>query len=107
MIYKSIYKSKTSKLILNRFVRLTVASVFGLSSSLWPKPPRRGRCHCAGFSVGCRCRSIKGYGHQVGTINIEQAIFLSNQGQRDFAELAKNLSPSRTTSRPRPTKSTA
>ncbi len=33
---------------------------------------------------------------KVGTINIEQAIFASNEGQRDFEELSKKLEPKQT-----------
>ena len=35
-------------------------------------------------------------GNRVGTINIEQAIFASNEGQRDFAALNKKLEPKQT-----------
>jgi len=35
-------------------------------------------------------------GSKVGTINIEQAIYLSNEGQRDFEALSKKLEPKQT-----------
>jgi outer membrane protein len=35
-------------------------------------------------------------GNRVGTINIEQAIFASNEGQRDFEALSKKLEPKQT-----------
>ena len=35
-------------------------------------------------------------GTKVGTINIEQAIFASNEGQRDFQELSKKFEPKQT-----------
>jgi len=35
-------------------------------------------------------------GNKVGTINIEQAIFASNEGQRDFDALSKKLEPKQT-----------
>src|SRR5580704_2450265 len=35
-------------------------------------------------------------GTRVGTINIEQAIFASNEGQRDFEALTKKLEPKQT-----------
>lgn len=35
-------------------------------------------------------------GTKVGTINIEQAIFTSNEGQRDFQELSKKFEPKQT-----------
>ena len=34
-----------------------------------------------------------GTGNRIGTINIEQAIFASNEGQRDFEALSKKLEP--------------
>jgi outer membrane protein len=37
-----------------------------------------------------------GTGTKVGTINIEQAIVLTNEGHRDFEDLAKKLEPKRT-----------
>ncbi|HEY7098722.1 MAG TPA: OmpH family outer membrane protein [Terriglobales bacterium] len=35
-------------------------------------------------------------GSRVGTINVEQAIFATNEGQRDFDELSKKLEPKQT-----------
>src|SRR5450755_4638907 len=35
-------------------------------------------------------------GSKIGTINIEQAIFASNEGQRDFEVLGKKLEPKET-----------
>jgi Skp family chaperone for outer membrane proteins len=37
-----------------------------------------------------------GTGSKIGTINIEQAIFASNEGQRDFEGLTKKLEPKQT-----------
>jgi outer membrane protein len=37
-----------------------------------------------------------GTGSRIGTINIEQAIFASNEGQRDFESLSKKLEPKQT-----------
>jgi Skp family chaperone for outer membrane proteins len=37
-----------------------------------------------------------GSGSKVGTINVEQAIFASNEGQRDFEALSKKLEPKQT-----------
>src|SRR5580658_4208059 len=34
--------------------------------------------------------------NKIGTINIEQAIFASNEGQRDFEALSKKLEPKQT-----------
>jgi outer membrane protein len=40
--------------------------------------------------------SLAGTGNKIGTINIEQAIFASNEGQRDFEVLSKKLEPKQT-----------
>jgi len=40
--------------------------------------------------------SAAGTGSKIGTINIEQAIFASNEGQRDFEALGKKLEPKQT-----------
>jgi len=40
--------------------------------------------------------TIPGGGSRIGTINIEQAIFASNEGQRDFEALSKKLEPKQT-----------
>jgi outer membrane protein len=40
--------------------------------------------------------TVTGTGTKFGTINIEQAIFASNEGQRDFEALSKKLEPKQT-----------
>jgi outer membrane protein len=40
--------------------------------------------------------SAAGTSNKIGTINIEQAIFASNEGQRDFESLSKKLEPKQT-----------
>jgi outer membrane protein len=40
--------------------------------------------------------TLAGTGNKIGTINIEQAIFASNEGQRDFEQLSKKLEPKQT-----------
>jgi outer membrane protein len=40
--------------------------------------------------------TVAGTGSKIGTINIEQAIFASNEGQRDFEALSKKLEPKQT-----------
>jgi outer membrane protein len=86
-----------SKVIVSRFARLTVALVFGLSLfALAQAAPAAGSPPAAAApdSPSAAAAAVaKATGTKVGTINIEQAIFLSNQGQRDFAELAKKFEP--------------
>jgi outer membrane protein len=40
--------------------------------------------------------TVASTGSKIGTINIEQAIFASNEGQRDFEALSKKLEPKQT-----------
>ncbi|MBV9574312.1 MAG: OmpH family outer membrane protein [Acidobacteriales bacterium] len=40
--------------------------------------------------------TVVGSGNKLGTINIEQAIFASNEGQREFDALSKKLEPKQT-----------
>src|ERR1700688_797141 len=40
--------------------------------------------------------TVASTGSKIGTINIEQAIFASNEGQRDFETLSKKLEPKQT-----------
>jgi outer membrane protein len=40
--------------------------------------------------------TVPSTGSKIGTINIEQAIFASNEGQRDFEALSKKLEPKQT-----------
>jgi outer membrane protein len=86
-----------SKLIISRFARLTVALVFGLSLfALAQAAPAAGSAPVAtapDSPSAAAAAAAKATGTKVGTINIEQAIFLSNQGQRDFAELSKKFEP--------------
>jgi outer membrane protein len=90
-------ESVTSKAIFNRFARLTVAVVFGLSFfALAQAAPATGSAPAAAAPdspSAAAAAAAKATGTRVGTINIEQAIFLSNQGQRDFAELSKKFEP--------------
>jgi len=83
-----------SKLNVNRFARLTVAVVFGLSLfALAQAAPAPAAAAAPDSPSAAAAAAAKATGTRVGSINIEQAIFLSNQGQRDFAELAKKFEP--------------
>jgi outer membrane protein len=90
----------TSKSTFSKFARLarfTAAVVFGLSFfALAQAAPAAGSppAATAPDSPSAAAAAVaKATGTKVGTINIEQAIFLSNQGQRDFAELSKKFEP--------------
>src|SRR5580700_3433188 len=87
--------------MISKIVRVTVAAVFGLSLfslfALAQAAPSTGSAAPDAPSTAATstaaAAAAKATGTKVGTINIEQAIFLSNQGQRDFAELSKKFEP--------------
>ncbi len=90
--------------MISKFVR-TAAVVFGLSlfalaqagqSAATPAPatttpPDAPSAAPANNPAGAA--TLKATGTKVGTINIEQAIFSSNEGQRDFQSLSKKFEP--------------
>ena len=94
--------------MISKFAR-TAAIVFGLSlfalaqagqSAPSPAPapaqaaPPDAPSAAADNPVGAS--TLKATGTKVGTINIEQAIFSSNEGQRDFQALSKKFEPKQT-----------
>jgi len=88
--------------MISKFVRIA-AVVFGLSlfalaqagqaapaSTAPATPPDAPSAAAANPGADL---TMKATGTKVGTINIEQAIFSSNEGQRDFQELSKKFEP--------------
>jgi outer membrane protein len=100
-----ISELSTSKSMSSKFAQLTrftVAVVFGLSVFAQAQAAKPQAAPAAGSAPAAAApdspstaaaAAAKATGTRVGTINIEQAIFLSNQGQRDFAELSKKFEP--------------
>jgi Skp family chaperone for outer membrane proteins len=86
-----------SKLTLRKSSRAFVvtAVVFGLSIfALAQAAPATGSAAAAPDSPSAAAASpIKATGTKVGTINIEQAIFASNEGRRDAEALQKKFEP--------------
>jgi Skp family chaperone for outer membrane proteins len=71
-----------SKFATEKFARVTMALVFGLSLSA-PAPD----------APSAAVAPPKITGTKIGTLNVEQAIEASNEGQRDFEVLAKKFEP--------------
>jgi outer membrane protein len=69
---------------------LTIA-VFAITSA-WAQAAGAGAPAGAGSSVAT-APIVTGSGTKFGTINIEQAVFGTNEGQRDFEALKKKLDP--------------
>ncbi len=86
-----------SKLVISKFARVTVAVVFGFSLfALAQAAPAAGAPAAAAptpNAPSAAAAAAKATGTKVGTINIEQAIFASNEGRRDFDTLAKKFEP--------------
>ncbi len=100
MIESMTSELSTSKSIVSRFAVLTATAtvLFGLSVfAVAQAAPAAGSPAAAANTPdspsAAAAAVAKATGTKVGTINIEQAIFLSNQGQRDFAELSKKFEP--------------
>ena len=91
--------STTKKFVVSKFARVTVAVVFALSLfALAQADPAAGAPAAAATpnapsAAAAAAAATKATGTKVGTINIEQAIFASNEGRRDFEALSKKFEP--------------
>ena len=90
-----ISKSTTSKFAINKFARVTVAIVFGLSlfALAQAEPTAGAPAGAATSNAPSAATAAKVSGTKIGTLNVEQAIFASNEGRRDFEALAKKFEP--------------
>jgi outer membrane protein len=81
--------------MIKKFARVTVAVVFGLSLfALAQAEPAAGTPAATPTpNAPSAAAAAKATGTKVGTINIEQAIFASNEGRRDFETLSKKFEP--------------
>ncbi len=85
--------------MIKKFARVTVAVAFGLSLfALAQANPAAGAPAVATTpdspsAAAAAAAAAKATGTKVGTINIEQAIFASNEGRREFDALAKKFEP--------------
>jgi outer membrane protein len=83
-------------LTISKLARVTVAVVFGLSvfAVAQTTPTAAAPAGAAAApNAPSAAAATKATGTKVGTINIEQAIFASNEGRRDFDTLAKKFEP--------------
>jgi len=86
-------KSKFARFLLASVlaVSLTALAQAGSADSGLPSAPS-----AAGSPPPTTTEPAGNGGEKIGTINIEQAIFASNEGQRDFEALGKKLAPKQT-----------
>jgi Skp family chaperone for outer membrane proteins len=80
--------------MISKFARIA-AVVFGLSLFALGQADQPATTPNAPSATAATA-AAKPTGTKVGTINIEQAIFASNEGQRDFQELSKKFEPKTT-----------
>src|SRR5579864_6946933 len=88
-----------SNLMTRTFARFLLATVFvfsvaALAQSASADPGLPAAPSAAGSTPDTTVAS--GTANKLGTINVEQAIFASNEGQRDFELLSKKLEPKQT-----------
>ena len=86
-------KSKFTRFILALLFTLPVAAVAqaGNADPLPAAPSSAGSAAAPDTTAAPAAGGVR-----IGTINIEQAIFASNEGQRDFEALSKKLEPKQT-----------
>jgi outer membrane protein len=85
----------------NKFVRFLLAIVFALPATALAQAgnadsPLPSAPSAANTAPAATADPNAVGGVKIGTINIEQAIFASNEGQRDFEALSKKLEPKQT-----------
>jgi len=80
-----------------KLARFLLATVFALSAAALAQTASADPALPAAPSAASTPDpTVAGTGNKIGTINIEQAIYASNEGQRDFEALAKKLEPKQT-----------
>jgi outer membrane protein len=98
---ETISKESKSRPMKNKFVLFLLATVFALSASILAQTGNADAALPSAPSAANTANTAASDptaagGVRIGTINIEQAIFASNEGQRDFEELSKKLEPKQT-----------
>ncbi len=84
----------------SKFARVAVAVAFGLSlfalAQAAPAASAPAAASAPDAPSAAAAEAAKVTGAKIGTLNIEQAIFSSNEGQREFNELGKKFEPTQT-----------
>ena len=80
----------------SKFARFLMCTVFALSVAALAQNSALPAAPSAAASNAAASPGATATGTRVGTINVEQAIFATNEGQRDFEALSKKLEPKQT-----------
>src|SRR5271170_2028300 len=93
----SIRKFSPSKLSIRKYAHVAVAvfglSLFAVSQTTSAAGSPASAAPDAPSAAAAAASTAKATGTKVGTINIEQAIFASNEGRREFETLSKKFEP--------------
>jgi outer membrane protein len=79
----------------SKFARFLMSTVFALSVAAMAQSAALPAAPSAAAS-NADAPAINATGTRMGTVNVEQAIFATNEGQRDFEALSKKLEPKQT-----------
>jgi len=79
----------------SKFVRFLMPTVFAVSVAAMAQSAALPAAPSAAASKA-DAPAITATGTRMGTVNVEQAIFATNEGQRDFEALSKKLEPKQT-----------
>ena len=80
--------------MISKSARFIVATAFAVATVAMAQTPNAGGALPSAPSAGPAATNPGGT--RLGTINLEQAIFATNEGQRDFEALSKKLEPKQT-----------
>jgi outer membrane protein len=91
------YEVTASKLLTKKMAQVAGTVVFGLSffalAQATPAAGTPASADAPNAPSAAAAAAAKATGTKVGTINIEQAIFASNEGRREFETLSKKFEP--------------
>jgi outer membrane protein len=81
--------------MISKIMRVATAMVFGLSLYVFAQAPAAGAAAPATTpnAPSATAAAPKNTGSRIGTLNVEQAIFASNEGRRDVDALIKKFEP--------------
>ena len=80
----------------SKFARFLMPAVFALSVGVLAQTAALPAAPSAAANSAAAPVVTNATGTKLGTINVEQAIFATNEGQRDFEALSKKLEPKQT-----------
>jgi outer membrane protein len=77
----------------SKFARFLIAAAFVVSITALAQTDSAAAMPSAPSAAAAAPTTTSAGGTKIGTINVEQAIFATNEGQRDFEALSKKLEP--------------